>query len=106
MDRTRKMDYYLSTTRAFVFMDGEPYVCADLPQSGVPHVGPVSVTWGSVQYHSGAGDEPFNKIFTNYFAQTINSVEAHARIDKMAFTSNVAAPEWDFNRFPCLSNFQ
>ena len=51
VDHRVLFDVYTSTQRTYLFLEGQPYACADLPAGGVPG-GPVTVTWGDVLYHS------------------------------------------------------
>ncbi len=95
--RTR-YDLYLSTTRAYVFLDQEPFGCVDLPVGTVPS-GDVTVAFGSVLYHSEA-DEPLGYTAREFPRET----EAH--FDNLGFSSGVAPPAWDEDRFPCVPSDQ
>jgi hypothetical protein len=93
VDRSTKFDVYLSTQRAYLFLDGEPYGCQDLPTSGVPS-GSVSVTFGDALYHSGA-----DELFT--FHEENQKVFAKRHFDNLGFKSDADVPGWDETRFPC-----
>jgi hypothetical protein len=94
VDRSTTFDVYASSKRIYLFLDGEPYGCADLPASGVPS-GPVTVTFGDVLYHSGVD---------NLFTYELNhsKIETRRHFDNLGFKSGVDAPSWDSNRFPCV----
>jgi len=89
-------DIYTSTRRAYLFLEGQPYGCANLPAGQVPPAGPVSVTWGDVLYHSQADHN---------FAYHANHMQIDTRrhFDNIGFSSGVPAPAWDENKFPCAS---
>jgi hypothetical protein len=93
-DRSTSMDVFLSTQRAYLFLDNEPYGCVDLPDSGVPS-GQVTVTFGDVIYHSGVDSVfAFHKNHQQQFAKR--------HFDNLGFKSGVGAPMWDEGRFPCF----
>jgi hypothetical protein len=93
LDHRILWDVYTSTQRMYLFLDGQPYGCADLPSVGVPS-GSVSITWGDVLYHS-AVDHTFS------FHAAHEQVETHRHFDNLGFSSNVPAPAWDESRLPC-----
>jgi hypothetical protein len=86
-------DVFTSTQRTYLFLDGQPYACADLPNVGVP-IGTVWVTWGDVLYHS-AVDHTFA------FHAAHQQVETRRHFDNLGFSANVPAPTWDESRLPC-----
>lgn len=96
MDFPNRWEIYASTERAYVFLDGQPYGCANLPDAGVPS-GAVTVTFGHVLYHSGV-DHLFG--FTGRRLQ----LDQPRHFDNLGFKSGVAAPVWDETRFPCTSH--
>jgi hypothetical protein len=96
VDRASRWDVFVSTKRAYLVFDGEPWGCADLPVAGVPK-GPVTITFGDVLYHSGAdvNVHAFHKEHLQLFTRR--------HFDNMGFKSGVPAPSWDHARFPCVS---
>jgi hypothetical protein len=94
VDHRVTFDVYASTTRAYLFLDGSPYGCADMPASGGVPAGPVTVTWGDVLYHSGV-DPDFA------FHSRHLQIETRRHFDNLGFSSGVPAPQWDESRFPC-----
>ena len=97
----KRLDLYASTTKAYVFLDGKPYGCANL--TGAPAAGPVSVTFGDVLYHSGV-DEPVIPADSNYpFLRDHQLTQTVRHFDNLGFSSGVAAPAWDTARLPCTS---
>jgi hypothetical protein len=95
VDHRILFDVFASTSRIYVFLDGAPYGCADLPAVGVPK-GPVTVTWGDVLYHSGV-DQTFA------FHAAHMQIEQRRHFDNLGFSSGVPAPAWDLTRLPCAS---
>jgi hypothetical protein len=114
VDRTVKIDAYVSTGRLYLTLDGAPYSCTDFPakaDDGKPYTmvppGPVTVTWGDVLYHSyvdfATGDGlityPIDYVFSRAKMQTVS----RRHLDSIGFTSGVAAPAWDEKLHPCVS---
>lgn len=95
MDQSTRFEVYTSTKRAYLFLDGEPYGCAILPNAGVPS-GAVTVTFGDVLYHSGV-DNVFQ------FGKKHLQIETRRHFDNLGFKSAVAEPPWDETRLPCVS---
>jgi hypothetical protein len=95
VDYRTLFDVYASTQRTYLFLDGQPYACANMPTVGVPS-GPVTVTFGDVLYHS-AIDQTFayHKAHLQY--------ETRRHFDNLGFSSGVPAPAWDESRLPCAS---
>lgn len=93
-DVLTRYDLYLSTTRAYVFLDRTPFGCVDLPVGIVPS-GEVTVAFASVLYHSEA-DEPLG------FTGRAYPRETQVHYDDLGFSSHVAPPVWDEARFPCV----
>ncbi|MDF3068178.1 MAG: hypothetical protein K0R38_3779 [Polyangiaceae bacterium] len=88
-------DVFASTTRAYLFLQGKPYGCANLPPD-VIKAGPTTVTWGDALYHS-AVDNTFA------FHKAHMLVEQRRHFDNLGFSSDVLAPTWDETRFPCAA---
>ncbi len=106
-DRLIRYDAYLSSRRAYLYIDGKPYGCANLDPATVPS-GSVSVSYGHVLYHSGVRAWYYNQKredgLVNALADGQGSSEKieEARFyDNLSFTSGVASLEWDEKRFPC-----
>ena len=113
-DDSARFDVYLSTQRAYVYFEGEPYACADIagrssadpsgatisPPTAPPPAGPVSVGFGDVHYHPAAESGelgmvgPFN--INHMFIDTVR------HWDYLGFKSGEPAPTWDETRFPCV----
>jgi hypothetical protein len=96
VDHRVTFDVYASTTRAYLFLDGSPYGCAEMPATGGVPAGPVTVTWGDVLYHS-AVDPDFA------FHSKHLQIETRRHFDNLGFSSGVDAPQWDETRFPCAA---
>jgi hypothetical protein len=95
VDHRVAFDVYASTQRAYLFLDGAPYACADLPSADVPS-GPVTVTWGDVLYHS--------QVDHNFAFHTDHmQIETRRHFDNLGFSSGVPAPTWDETRLPCAA---
>lgn len=93
MDHTMRFEIYTSTKRAYLFLNGKPHGCADLPNAGVP-AGAVTVTFGDVLYHA-ADDKTFDYTKRHRQGDTIR------HYDNLGFKSHVPPPVWDESRFPC-----
>ena len=98
VDRQTRFEAYMSTERAYLFLDGRAYGCVDLPDSGVPS-GEVSVTFGDVLYHSGVDDLQHYDYYKSKYQQV-----TRRHFDNLGFKSGVSAPAWDESRFPCVSS--
>ncbi len=99
VDRATRFEAYVSTTRAYLLLDGEPYGCVDLPASGVP-VGPVTVTFGDVLFHSSNDQLQFFGFVREHLYH-----DTQRHFDNLGFKSGVPAPAWDEARLPCVSRF-
>jgi hypothetical protein len=108
LDWRVRFDVYASTKRVFLFTDSEPYACVDLPGAGLPE-GPATVTFGDVLYHSGVDLDqswvPFHRNPSNKEPSHMLMV-GQRNFDNLGFSSGVAAPPWDFARFPCQAQFK
>jgi hypothetical protein len=95
VDHRVLFDVFASTQVVYVFLDGQPYACANMPSVGVPS-GPVTVTWGDALYHS-AVDLNFG------FHVDHMQIEQRRHFDNLGFSSGVTAPSWDESRLPCAA---
>jgi hypothetical protein len=93
VDHRVLFDIFASTQRAYLFLEGKPYGCAELPSSTVPK-GPVTVTWGDALYHSGVDH-------TMAFHKAHMQTDQRRHFDNLGFSSGVPAPTWDETRLPC-----
>jgi len=92
-DHRIRFDLFASTIRAYLFLDGQPYGCAELPPGAAPS-GPVTVTWGDVLFGSF-----FDHTFAFHTAHMM--VEQRRHFDNLGFSSGLAPPPWDETRLPC-----
>jgi hypothetical protein len=110
-DNAVLFDVFLSESRIYVALNGEPYSCIDLPakaddgNSYHPPTGPVTVTFGDVLYHSAvdfeSGSGPV--MGDNYlFHRNHMLVSMRRHFANLGFLSNQPAPTWDESRFPCV----
>ncbi|MBX7098530.1 MAG: hypothetical protein K1X89_12535 [Myxococcaceae bacterium] len=95
-DRVSRVDVYASTQRVYVFFGGQPYGCVDLPAGKFP-AGPATVTFGNVLYHSGVDLGSWATHWIDH-----QQVMSSRHWDNLGFSSGVAEPAWDTNRFPCV----
>jgi hypothetical protein len=95
VDRTVRFDVYTSTQRVYVFTNGMPYGCADLPD-GALSPGSATVTFGDVLYHSGVDLAAWYKFHVDKL-----QVVTTRHFSNLAFSSNVPAPAWNESRMPC-----
>jgi hypothetical protein len=114
-DRVTRFDLYVSTQKAYVFLDSLPYACVDLahrkaigadgtpitPTPAPPPAGPVTVTFGDVLYHPGAESGYFTR-FSLFHADHL-AFETARHFDYLGFNSNEAQPAWDESVFPCIT---
>ena len=101
VDRMTRIDVYVSSARAYLFVDGAPAGCTLYP-SDVVLGGPFTVTFGDVLYHEGAADEmvcAYQKPFP--FLHEHQCTETKRHFDDLGFKSGVAAPTWDEKKWPC-----
>jgi hypothetical protein len=96
LDQSMRLEAYVSTQRAYLFFNGKPYGCGDLPSGSVP-TGKVNVAFGNVLYHSSADDDAVPPWFlqSQYAHMTIR------KFDNLGFKSGMSAPQWDETRLPC-----
>jgi hypothetical protein len=99
VDSNTHIEAWVSSKRAYLYLDGQPYGCVDLP-SGAPGAGPVTVTFGDTLYHSGVDSLDRFTYMKNKF-----QTDTSRHWDNLGFKSGVAAPEWDESRIPCVSGF-
>ena len=97
VDRTVRFDAYVSTRRAYLFTNDQPYACVELPADKLS-AGNATVTFGDVLYHSGADLEAW---YPFHLAKLHNVTSRH--YSNLAFSSKVAAPTWDEARIPCVA---
>lgn len=95
LDRATRMEVYASTERVYLYLDGEPFGCVNLPNDGVPN-GAASVTYGDVLYHSGV-----DGLYA--YSERAFRTDTQRHYDNLGFRSGVEEPEWDENRLPCVS---
>lgn len=99
LDRATRLEAFVSSKRAYLLLDGEPYGCVDLPAAGVP-VGPVTVTFGDVLFHSGNDQLQFYE-----FPRERLYHDTQRHFDNLGFKSGMPAPDWDTARLPCVAGF-
>jgi hypothetical protein len=97
VDRTIRFDAYVSTGRVYLYTNGVPYGCADLP-AGKMKAGPGTVTFGDSLYHSGVDLEEWYP-----FHRSKLQTQTSRHYSNLAFTSGVAAPPWDESIMPCAA---
>ncbi|HLK37278.1 MAG TPA: hypothetical protein VKU41_11040, partial [Polyangiaceae bacterium] len=95
VDHRIQFDAYISSQRVYLFLDNQPYACANLPAGDVPS-GPVTITWGDVLYHSA-----IDANFAFHAAHLQYDTRRH--FDNLGFSSGVPAPGWDESRLPCAA---
>jgi hypothetical protein len=99
-DSDTHFEVWVSSKRAYLYLDGDPYGCVDLP-SGAPSAGDVTVTFGDTLYHSGVDAlDWFSYMKSNF------QYDTRRHFDNLGFKSGVPAPTWDESRLPCQSAFQ
>jgi hypothetical protein len=97
VDRTVLFDVYASTKRVYLYANGTPYGCVDLP-AGKIAAGTSTVTFGDVLYHSGVDLADWYA----FHVQHMHTVTSR-HFSNLGFSSSVAAPTWNEMRMPCVS---
>lgn len=95
-DRTVQFDAYVSTQRVYVYTNGKPYGCAELP-AGRLLEGPGTVTYGDVLYHSAVDLADWYE----YHVERMQVVTSR-HFSNLGFSSGVANPGWDETLIPCV----
>lgn len=96
-----RLDLWVSTDRAYVFVDGLPWGCADA--AGLLPAGEVTVTYGDTLYHSGV-DEPVvpQDGYLDY-VRDYQLTETRRHVDNFGFSSGLPEPEWNHAILPCAT---
>jgi hypothetical protein len=108
VDGSTKYDLYVSASRAYILVNGNPYACANLTgNSGVSPApqaptGPVTITFGDALYHSGA-DIVFSQNMAGGFINRHQQWDTSRHFDNLGFSSGQSAPAWDETTLPCSS---
>lgn len=95
-DRKVQFDVYASTKKVYVFLEGKPFGCVNLPASGAPS-GVASVTFANTLYHSGADDS----VPAGNYGSNQMHFQTLASFNNLGFSSGVSAPAWDETSIPC-----
>jgi hypothetical protein len=99
-DRPVQWDVYTSTSRVYVFMDGQPSACAVLPAGRMP-AGPVTVAYRAVIYHCGI-DETVTPADTGHTYEHNHSLcHSDRHMDDFGIDLATPAPAWDETKLPC-----
>jgi hypothetical protein len=97
-DRTRKVDAYVSTSRVYVFLDGAPYGCGDIP-AGQLLAGPATVMFADVLFSS---SKDFNVPWFPFHTAQMKLLDTR-HFSNLGFSSHVQAPAWDESVLPCVA---
>ncbi len=95
-----RLDLWVSTDRAYVFLDGVPHSCVDYP--GLLPAGDVTVTYGDTLYHSGVDESVVDSPYMD-FIRDYQLTETRRHVDNYAFSSGQPEPAWDHARLPCAT---
>lgn len=95
-----RLDLWVSTDRAYAFLDGVPHGCVDYP--GLMPAGDVTVTYGDTLYHSGVDESVVDSPYMD-FLRDHQLTETRRHVDNYAFSSGQPEPEWDHARLPCAT---
>ncbi len=101
LDRSTTWEVWASSHRVYLYLDGKPHGCADLPTTGIP-TGSVSVTFGDVLYHSGVDSMDNLSTFVGKHGQ----LESHRHFDNLGWKNGAAPPPWNETLFPCAKAAQ
>jgi hypothetical protein len=97
-DVTRKLDAYVSTNRVYVFLDGAPFGCGDIP-AGQFLAGPATLTFGDVAFVT---SQDFGVPWFPFHAAQMKTLTTR-HFSNLGFSSHVQAPAWDESVFPCVA---
>jgi hypothetical protein len=102
-DRTVRFDVYASTKRVYLFTNGKPYGCGELP-TGAFTPGTATITFGDVLYHSAADLIPAVSTPSWYPFHVDKMQYITARhFSNLGFKSGTSAPSWNETRMPCVA---
>lgn len=99
-DRPVQWDVYTSTHRVYVFMDGKPAACADLPEGRMPE-GPVTVAYRAVLYHCGIDETVTPEDTGHRYERNYSLCHSDHHMDDFGIDLSVPEPEWDETVLPC-----
>lgn len=109
MDRNNQYDVYLSTSAVYLYFDGTPYGCANLPPNTFKP-GAASIAFGDTLYHSGADIAPApNGSMVDWiygFSSRHLAYDERRRFESIGYSSGVKAPAWDTGILPCQSSLR
>lgn len=100
IDRMTRFDVYVSKSRFYVMMDGDPAGCTLLPEQA-SFTGSVTVTFGDVFFDEAAEPDVCMASRPYDFQHRHGCHETTRHFDELGFRSNTALPDWDEQRFPC-----
>ena len=103
-DGMNRFEIYVSTSKAYVFFDGQPYGCAKFDPATIPS-GNVKVTFGDVVYHTGVDNE-FVEVLSSGFHNKQKLTFGERHFGSLGFSSKVAAPMWDEAKIPCATTLK
>src|SRR5688572_943418 len=99
-DRPVQWDVYASTDRVYVFMDGKPAACANLPEGRTPE-GPVTVAYRAVLYHCGIDETVTPEDTGHRYERSYSLCHSDHHMDDFGIDLSVPEPEWDESVLPC-----
>lgn len=99
-DRPVQWDVYASTDRVYVFMDGKPAACANLPEGRMPE-GPVTVAYRAVLYHCGIDETVTPEDTGHRYERNYSLCHSDHHMDDFGIDRSVPEPAWDESVMPC-----
>lgn len=102
-DRKVRFDVYASTERVYVFVEERPAGCAQLPEDRMAP-GAVSVSFGSVLYHSGIDEMVVGSGAPHEFLDRHGLTQTLRRFDNLAVSGGRTLPAWNHTVFPCAAS--
>jgi hypothetical protein len=102
-DRPVRFDIHASTERVFLFADGSPVGCANLP-AGAMRAGDVTVAFRAVVNQS-SNDELILGDPGRAYERAYSQNHSDRRLDEFSMSVGEPAPTWDESRLPCASRW-
>jgi hypothetical protein len=99
MDRQVKFDVYASTDAVYVYVEGKPAGCAEIPAGRFP-AGNVNINFGIAAYHIDIDEYVTRENPRNEYWSRTSIIHTDRKMDDLGVKSGVSLPPWD-SRLKC-----